>query len=237
METMHDAEHRARARARLPDATRPDFRVGSPRPNRRARRRRSIRAPHRAGREAIGDATVRMLAYNGSVPGPTLKIPAGRDRDGPRHQPGRPRGNRPLARPAAREPLRRDPRHAGADSRRRELHVPGARPRPRRLLVPPAHPRGLRPGDGPVREHPRRPGRAGLLAAGEPRAVPDARRHPDRGRKDRRLQRVGDDARRDGPLRQRHARLGRAGPRTRPRSAARSCASTSPTPPTPASST
>ena len=28
-------------------------------------------------RKRIGDATVRMLAYNGSVPGPTLKIPQG----------------------------------------------------------------------------------------------------------------------------------------------------------------
>ena len=26
-------------------------------------------------RRRIGDATVRMLAYNGSVPGPTLKVP------------------------------------------------------------------------------------------------------------------------------------------------------------------
>ena len=34
------------------------------------------------------------------------------------------------------------------------------RARSRRLLVPPAHPRGLRPGDGPLREHPRRPERA-----------------------------------------------------------------------------
>ena len=28
-------------------------------------------------RKRIGDATVRMLAYNGSVPGPTLRIPQG----------------------------------------------------------------------------------------------------------------------------------------------------------------
>ena len=39
------------------------------------------------------------------------------------------------------------------------VHLPDRVPRPRRLLVPPAHPRGLRPGDGPVRQHPRRPGR------------------------------------------------------------------------------
>src|SRR5262245_64194337 len=28
-------------------------------------------------KKRIGDATVRMLAYNGSVPGPTLKVPQG----------------------------------------------------------------------------------------------------------------------------------------------------------------
>ena len=56
----------------------------------------------------VGDADVRMLAYNGSIPGPTLKIPEGRDRDRPRQERGRPRSNRALARPAAREPLRRD---------------------------------------------------------------------------------------------------------------------------------
>ena len=61
-------------------------------------------------------------------------------------------------------------------------------PDPGRLLVSPAHPRGLRPGDGPLRQHPRRPGRAGLLAAGPPRARPDARRRPDRGRADRAVQ-------------------------------------------------
>ena len=108
-------------------------------------------------KKRIGDATVRMLAYNGSVPGPTLKVAPGRDDHRARHQPRRPRRDRPLARPAAREPLRRHARDAGADPGRRDLHVPGARARPRRLLVPPAHPRGLRPGAGPVREHPRHP--------------------------------------------------------------------------------
>ena len=41
---------------------------------------------------------------------------------------------------------------------------------------------------GPVRQHPRRPGRARLLAAGAPRAAPDPRRRPDRGRQDRAVQ-------------------------------------------------
>ena len=147
--------------------------------------------------------------------GPDAQGPAGRDDHGPRDQPRRPRRDRPLARPAAREPLRRHARHAGADPGRRDLHLPGARARPGRVLVPPAHPRGLRPGAGPLREHPRHAERARLLAAGEPRAAAHARRHPDRGRADRRLQGVGDDARGDGPLRQRDARRRRAGPLAR----------------------
>ena len=82
-------------------------------------------------------------------------------------EPRRPRGHRALARAAPRQPVRRHARDPGADPRRRDAsryrdHVP----RPRRLLVPPAHPRGLRPGDGPVRQHPRRARRARLLAAG-----------------------------------------------------------------------
>ena len=71
----------------------------------------------------IGDATVRMLAYNGSIPGPTLKLPQGAHGDRSRHEPRRPRGDRPLARPAPREPLRRNARDAGADPRRRDVHA------------------------------------------------------------------------------------------------------------------
>ena len=188
-------------------------------------------------KKRIGDATVRMLAYNGSVPGPTLKVPQGAtitvhvtnhgDLDATVHWHG----------------LRLENRYDGTHETQapipvgETLHLPGARARPRRLLVPPAHPRGLRPGDGPVREHPRHPERARLLAARQPRAAAHPRRHPDRGRADRRVQRVGDDARGDGPLRQRDARRRRAGPRRSRPSAARSCASTSPTPPTRGSST
>ena len=136
-------------------------------------------------KKQIGDATVRMLAYNGSVPGPTLKVPQGAtitvhvtnhgDLDATVHWHG----------------LRLENRYDGTHETQapipvgETLHLPGARSRPRRLLVPPAHPRGLRPGDGPVREHPRHPERARLLAAGQPRAAAHARRHPDRGRADR----------------------------------------------------
>ena len=69
-----------------------------------------------------------------------------------------------------------------------QLHGPRRVPRPGALLVPPAHPRGLRPGDGPVRQHPRRARRSRLLAAGAPRARPHARRHPARGRQGRAVQ-------------------------------------------------
>ena len=72
--------------------------------------------------------------------------------------------------------LRLDNRYDGthetqrADPGRRQLHRTADVPGSRRVLVPPAHPPGLRPGDGPVRQHPGRPGRPGLLAAGPPRA-------------------------------------------------------------------
>ena len=88
------------------------------------------------------------------------------DRDRPGDEPRRPRRHRALARPPAREPLRRDARDAGADPGRRDVHLRGAAPRPGRLLVPPAHPRGLRAGARPVREHPRRP--RGARTTGRP---------------------------------------------------------------------
>jgi len=39
--------------------------------------RNLVRAPHCTVAKRIGDATVRMLAYNGSVPGPTLMVRQG----------------------------------------------------------------------------------------------------------------------------------------------------------------
>ena len=53
----------------------------------------------------VGDATVRMLAYNGSIPGPTLKVQQGSDIEVNVDQRRRPRGNGPLARSASGEPL------------------------------------------------------------------------------------------------------------------------------------
>ena len=126
----------------------------------------------------IGDAKVRMLAYNGSVPGPTLRVREGSelvvdvvnqgDLEATVHWHG----------------LRLDNRYDGTHETQEPIPVGGTFsyridvPRPGRLLVPPAHPRGLRPGAGSLRQHPRRPRRPGLLAAGTPRAAADARRRP-----------------------------------------------------------
>ena len=153
----------------------------------------------------LGDATVRMLAYNGSIPGPTLRVREGSEvvvnvaNEATSRRPCTGTGCGSTTATTARTRRRRRSRSAGGSRT-------GSSSPTRRLLVPPAHPRGLRPGDGPVRQHPRRPGRPGLLAAGPPRAAAHARRHPDRGRQDRAVQPRRDDVRGDGPVRQRDAR-------------------------------
>ena len=117
----------------------------------------TLRAADRPGR-ASGSATTPCAcsAYNGSIPGPTLRVREGSEILVDVHQRRRPGGDRPLAWTAARQPLRRHARDAAADPGRRGLLLPDAVPRPGPLLVPPAHPRGLRPGDGPLRQHRRR---------------------------------------------------------------------------------
>ena len=87
-------------------------------------------------RKQIGDATVRMLAYNGSVPGPTLKVSQGAtitvhvtnrgDIEATVHWHGLRLENRYGS-----------ARDAGADPGRRDLHLPRERARSRRVLVPP----------------------------------------------------------------------------------------------------
>lgn len=52
----------------------------------------------------LGDTTVRMLGYNGSVPGPTLKVRQGTEIV-VHVQRRRPRDHRALARAPAREPV------------------------------------------------------------------------------------------------------------------------------------
>ena len=116
----------------------------------------------------LGNATVRMLAYNGSVPGPTIRVQQGSevvinvtneaDTEATVHWHG----------------LRLDNAYDGTHETQtpmqvgRKLQLSTALPRSRPVLVPPAHPRGLRPGDGLVRQHRGRPVGPGLLAPGEP---------------------------------------------------------------------
>ena len=110
-----------------------------------------------------------MLAYNGSVPGPTLKIP--QDSTIIVHVTNH--GDIPAT--VHWHGLRLENRYDGTHETQApipigetftyQMSVPT-----RCLLVPPAHPRGLRPGDGPVREHPGSSARARLLAPRPPRA-------------------------------------------------------------------
>ena len=221
-----------------------DFPTDTERPSRRAPPRASSSSPMATTFELriapvekrIGDATVRMLAYNGSIPGPTLKVPQGAtvtvhvtnegDLEATVHWHGLRLENRYDGTHDTQAPI------PVGETFTYQVHVPG----PRRLLVPPAHPRGLRPGDGAVRQHPRRPGRARLLAAGQPRAALT----------------LDDVLIEDGKIagfsasETTHVAMGRFGnvmlvagePTSHsPRSAVRSCASTSPTPPTHACST
>ena len=161
----------------------------------------AVRAHDRSGGQAArrrprADAGLQRLD-----PGPDPASEGGlRDR-GQRRQPGRHGRDRPLARPAPREPVRRNPRDPGSDSSWRQLHGPRRLPRPRCVLVPPAHPRGLRPGNGPLRQRHRRALGPRLLAAGSPRSGSHPRRHPARGRQGGALQPYRDHALGDGPLR------------------------------------
>ena len=129
----------------------------------------------------IGDDTLRMLAFNGSIPGPVLKVQEGSevvvdvqnqgDMETTVHWHGPPPG----------EPLRRYAPGTGPD--------PGGRPvlrrdhlsRPGRLLVPPAHQVRLRHRDGAVRRHRGRAHSGRLLACRTRRGAAHPRRPPRRG--------------------------------------------------------
>jgi FtsP/CotA-like multicopper oxidase with cupredoxin domain len=99
----------------------------------------------------IGDATVRMLAYNGSIPGPTLRVPEGAELVIDIENEGRPRST------VHWHGLRLDNRYDGTHETQELIPIGGRYtaqrrvPGPGRLLVSPARPRGLRPGAGPVR--------------------------------------------------------------------------------------
>ena len=157
-------------------------------------------------RKNIDGDDLRMLAYNGSIPGPNLHVDQGSEDYSPRQQRWRRRRHCPLARPAAGKPLRRcTARNPGADPSWRHVHVQAAVPRRRVLLVPPAHSRGLRAGNGAVRHDRRRTQRSGVLASSRP--VPDAHagRLARRGRSCRAVPQVRSEFQCDGPVRQCHA--------------------------------
>ena len=91
----------------------------------------------------LGEAQVRIAAYNGSIPGPTLRTAGiGAGRRCPRRR--RSRRDGALARFAPRQPLRRHDGDAGADRGRRRASPIASSSRIRGLLVPPSHPGGPR---------------------------------------------------------------------------------------------
>ena len=173
----------------------------------------------------IGDATVRMLAYNGSIPGPTLRVRPGAELTVEVTNEGDLEDTctgtdcgwrmRSMERPETPAPM-----PIGGS------FTPAPLSRSRHLLVSPAHPRGLRPGDGPLRQHRRRARRTGLLAARQPRTRAHTRRHPDRGRQGRALQPDGVELHSDGTVRQRPADERRAGAFALGPRQAKSCVST-----------
>ena len=103
-------------------------------------------------RKRIDDAQLRMLGYNGSIPGPTLHVDQGSEitvevrNDGDLDATVHWHGLR------LKKIRRSSARYPGTDPDRGDVHLQGPVSRRRLLLVPPAHPRGLRPGDGVVRD-------------------------------------------------------------------------------------
>ena len=189
-------------------------------------------------RKQLGDDTVRMLGYNGSIPGPTIRSAGIGDRRSTSHNDGDQEAT------VHWHGLRLENRYDGTHETQApipiggKLHVPGAVPRRRALLVPPSHPRGLRPGDGPLREHHRRS--RSTLTTGRRcdrelvLTLDDVLIEDGQGRT---VQPNGDDLRSDGPVRQPHPHRRRSRSRALVHSPAKSCGSTSPTPRTRASST
>ena len=100
----------------------------------------------------LAGTPVRMLAYNGSVPGPTLRVRQGSeitvhvtnetDLETTVHWHGLRLDNSQDGVPRMTQP----PIPPGGD-----VHLPAALPRRRPVLVPPARPRGLHAGNGPLR--------------------------------------------------------------------------------------
>ena len=168
-------------------------------------------------RKKIGDAEVRMLGYNGSIPGPTMQVDQGSEitvnvrNDGDVETTVHWHGLR-LRTATTACPRRRRLRSCRGGRSPTRSSFPT-----RALLVPPSHQGRFRPGDGPLRSHSGRALRPLLLAPRGPAHDHHARRRAHRRRQDGALQPLGSELRRDGPVRQRHAHkrrdsfLGRGG--------------------------
>ena len=179
----------------------------------------------RPGAEAIGGDTVRMLAYNGSIPGPTLGAAGLGDRRR-RQERRRPRGDGALAR------LRLDNRYDGTHETQAPIPVGGSFTTASSSPTPAS--------TGTTRTSARTTARSWastatssssrrtrLLAAGAPRARAHPGRHPHRGRAGGAVQPARTEPRGDGPLRQRRCSSAARPSSRSPRSAARSSASSS----------
>ena len=130
-------------------------------------------------RRTIGGRTFVMYGFNGQYPGPLIKVAQNstvtvtftNNLDMPTavHWHGLRLDNRSDGVPG----VTQDPVEPGGPS------PTPCTSRRRHLLVPPARPRRHPAGPRPLRQHPRRSGRPGLLRPGEPRGDLDPRRLPD----------------------------------------------------------
>ena len=146
-----------------------------------------------------------MLAYNGSIPGPTLKVQEGSeivvhvenqgDMEATVHWHGLRLENRYDGTHQTQEPM------AVGESFSARVSFPD----PGLYWYHPHIREDYGQEMGLYGNVPRRAGRSRLLAAGPPRAAADARRHPAGGRQGRAVQPRRDDLRGDGPLRRRAA--------------------------------
>ena len=133
----------------------------------------------------LGDATVRMLAYNGSIPGPTLRVREGSeivvnvaneaDLEATVHWHGLRLDNRFDGTHETQAPIP----VGGTFTYRIEFPDPGVYWYHPHIREDYGQEMGLYGNILVV------PDRSRLLAAGQPRAAADARRRPDRGRQDR----------------------------------------------------
>jgi hypothetical protein len=159
----------------------------------------------------LDEATVRMLAYNGSVPGPTLRVPQGSELVVNAVNEG------DLETTVHWHGLRLENRYDGTAETQTPMPVCGSFAYRLRFPDPGVywyHPHireDYGQEMGSVWEHRRRPLGARLLAAGQPRARADDRRHPARGGTGRAVQSRRIDVHGHGPVRQRLPRQRRAG--------------------------